>query len=117
MSTEIGSRIRRIRVNQDLSQQDIAEQLGITPGAYAKIERGETDPQASRLVELAKILKVDVSAFLKDKPDPAVAPGASRAEMDLLYKHLDGLGQQLGAVMAELKDIKKAVSITSSKKK
>ena len=41
-------------------------ELCITPGAYAKIERGETDPSATRLLQIADILKVDVSIFFHD---------------------------------------------------
>jgi len=41
-------------------------ELGITAGAYAKIERGETDPSATRLLQIADILGVDVNVFFHD---------------------------------------------------
>ena len=49
------------------SQANIAEDLGITPGAYAKIERGEIDPNTARLYEIAKSLDVAVTEFFDDK--------------------------------------------------
>ncbi len=44
----------------------MAIDLGITAGAYAKIERGETDPSATRLLKIAEILEVDITVFFKD---------------------------------------------------
>ena len=44
----------------------MAAELEITAGAYAKIERGETDPSATRLAQIAKILKVEVGYFFQD---------------------------------------------------
>lgn len=44
----------------------MAAELEITAGAYAKIERGETDPSATRLIQIAEVLGVDVAYFFKD---------------------------------------------------
>lgn len=71
MSTpkEIGERIRAARVKNKLTQEDVAIKLKVTPSAYTKIERGETDPSATRLFELANIFKVDIVTLLKDEED------------------------------------------------
>jgi transcriptional regulator with XRE-family HTH domain len=45
----------------------MADELGIEPGTYAKIERGETDVQVTRLFAIAKILKVNITEFFQDK--------------------------------------------------
>ena len=68
MKNKIGERIRRIRAGKGYSQANIAEDLGITSGAYAKIERGETDASISRLMQIAKSLEVNVAEFLEDGP-------------------------------------------------
>jgi transcriptional regulator with XRE-family HTH domain len=65
----VGNRIRKIRENQDFSQSNMAEELGIEPGTYAKIERGETDVQITRLFAIAKILKVSITDFFYDRKD------------------------------------------------
>jgi transcriptional regulator with XRE-family HTH domain len=67
LTQEIGQRIRKLRVKKKLTQEDIANKLEITPGAYAKIERGETDPSITRLYQIAAILKTDVLALLFDE--------------------------------------------------
>lgn len=66
MKKIIGNRIRKLRESKDLTQENMAAELDITAGAYAKIERGETDPSITRLIQIADILKVDVTYFVKD---------------------------------------------------
>jgi transcriptional regulator with XRE-family HTH domain len=67
----VGNRIRKIRLSQSFTQENVAAELGIEPGTYAKIERGETDVQVTRLYEIAKILKVNVMEFLQDRKEPS----------------------------------------------
>lgn len=71
MKKVVGNRIRKIREHQDYSQSNMADELGIEPGTYAKIERGETDVQVTRLYAIAKILKVNVIDFFQDKKEPS----------------------------------------------
>ncbi len=66
MKKAIGYRIRKLRESKDYSQDNMGVELGITAGAYAKIERGETDPSATRLLQIADILGVDVNVFFHD---------------------------------------------------
>jgi transcriptional regulator with XRE-family HTH domain len=73
IAKEVGHRIRKIRESKDLNQQNMADKLAITAGAYAKIERGETDPSITRLFEIATILKTDVMNFIKDANTSPVA--------------------------------------------
>ena len=62
----VGDRIRRIRAGKGLTLANVAHELSITPGAYAKIERGETDAPTSRLMQIANILEVHVGVFFDD---------------------------------------------------
>lgn len=111
MSTEIGNRIKRMRLLKDLKQDDMAKQLAITPGAYAKIERGETDPSASRLLQIAKILKIDVSALLKDQPEKTHgttgAGAVSRTEWELLSKHVVLLNKEIDELKSQISSLQK----------
>jgi transcriptional regulator with XRE-family HTH domain len=66
VKNSVGDRIRKIRAAKGLSQANVAEDLGITAGAFAKIERGETDAPLSRLQQIAKSLEVNVSDFFEE---------------------------------------------------
>lgn len=97
MKKEIGKRIRSIREEKKFNQAGMADQLGITPGAYAKIERGETDPSITRLYEIAKILKVDIQHLLEGpKPEAPVKqnPGIQK-QIDTLFTELHLLKKEI----------------------
>lgn len=99
MVKSIGNRIRGKRSALGLTQQDIAVRLNITPGAYAKIERGETDPSISRIYEIADILGADPLQLITETStaipasDPAVLSIVSelRNEMHELKSELASL--------------------------
>jgi transcriptional regulator with XRE-family HTH domain len=86
MNTTVGSKIRRLREDNNWSQHIIAEQLNISIPAYSKIETGVTDVNLSRLEQIAQLFNTDLSNLFGD--DKAVAPVISteyvRLEKDLL---------------------------------
>jgi len=55
----IGTKIRKVRELKGFTQEYVAQKLSISQKAYSKVERGETKPDAERVVEIAKILGVD----------------------------------------------------------
>ena len=99
----IGIRIRKLRVSKDLTQDNMAMDLGITAGAYAKIERGETDPSASRLLKIAEILEVEIAVFFTDNApapqlqQPAQPPYgyASKNELEQLTQLVKQLSKEM----------------------
>lgn len=58
---EVHEKIRVLRSLKNLSQEEMANKLGISTHAYAKIERGETDVNLSRLQEIAQVLTMDLA--------------------------------------------------------
>ncbi|MBZ6074904.1 helix-turn-helix domain-containing protein [Microvirga puerhi] len=64
----IGERIRLQRLARDMSQQALAEALGITFQQIQKYERGTNRVSASRLQEIARVLQVPVMFFFDEKP-------------------------------------------------
>jgi len=96
----IGKTIRKIRENKDLSQANLAEELGMNTSSYSKIERGETDASTSKLLKIAEILEVDVAVFFKDihpKTDKFIEPNspkygfATKGDIDELLKMIHQL--------------------------
>lgn len=60
-----GEKIRGIRLLKKLSQENMANMLGISRMAYGDIERGKTDISDSRLSQIAKVLEVEAADILK----------------------------------------------------
>ena len=65
---EIGSRIRRARANRRVTQEVLAERLGISSQQLQKYESGGNRISASRLVQLAKCLEVSTADLLCEPP-------------------------------------------------
>ncbi|MEZ2408571.1 short-chain fatty acyl-CoA regulator family protein [Bosea sp. RCC_152_1] len=58
-----GPAVRRLREEAGWAQGDLAKKLGISAGYLNQIEHGQRPLSAAVLVELARVFKVDVSAF------------------------------------------------------
>jgi transcriptional regulator with XRE-family HTH domain len=64
MKTLVGNKIKKLRELKNYSQEYMAQELGMTPAGYSKIERDETEITLTRLNEIAKILGVDSQNIL-----------------------------------------------------
>ena len=64
MKYEIGSRIRKFRKETGLTQEQLAEMIGISKSRISNWEQGINRPDADILAELCKALKVSPSVLL-----------------------------------------------------
>ena len=60
---EIGSRVRMRRVSIGMSQEKLGDMLGLTFQQVQKYEKGMNRISVARLVEIARILNVDIDFF------------------------------------------------------
>jgi transcriptional regulator with XRE-family HTH domain len=67
----IGSRIRTRRRLLGLTQEDLANQVGVTAQQVHKYENGSNRVAASKLFEIATALSLPISAFFEGLPEPA----------------------------------------------
>ena len=105
---DIGYRIRKLRESKDFSQENMAAELNISGSAYAKIERGETDPSAGRLMQIAKVLEVEVSDFFKEGnvEEPRQHYGfATKGDIEELNNLLSDLKRQNEILKSDLDQI------------
>lgn len=71
----IGSTLKDRRINLNVKQEDIAEQMGVTVQTVSKWERDLTEPKASQVCQLSKILKISEKEICRgtaitNKSDP-----------------------------------------------
>ena len=57
-------RVKIIRLQKNLDQKEVADQLGMTQASYSKYENGKTQLTVSIAKSLAKIFDVPLSAIL-----------------------------------------------------
>ena len=74
----VGARIRERRIMLGLTQQQLADLIGVTYQQAHKYERGINRVSAGRLFEIARVLSVPVSYFFEGLDD-AVRPAGERA--------------------------------------
>lgn len=67
---EIGGRIKELRKKQKLTQEDLADMLGVTPQAVSQWERNATVPNTDKLSRLAAALNTNVGALTDDGGAP-----------------------------------------------
>lgn len=63
----IGENIKKLRDGSNLTQEKLAEKLGVTFQAISSWERDEYCPETKNLLALAEVFDVSVAAILEDK--------------------------------------------------
>ena len=70
-AARLGENLRRLRVNRDLTQAEVARRAGIARAHYAAMEAGSSsngapaNPRLSTVLNLAYVLQAPVEALLK----------------------------------------------------
>ena len=62
----LGERIRENRIRCQMTQEFVAEQLGVSRQAVSKWENGTSDPSTSNLLALAKLFEISVEELLRN---------------------------------------------------
>ncbi|MEO8172787.1 MAG: helix-turn-helix transcriptional regulator [Sediminibacterium sp.] len=110
ISIAVGQRIRKLREEGGYTQNNIAEALDMSAGAYAKIERGETDPSITRLYELAELMDTEVIKFLTDAPLQF-----TKKESVEIRKAVIDLDEQVTDMIAEMKSMREKMATVKKK--
>ncbi|MBR1680358.1 helix-turn-helix transcriptional regulator [bacterium] len=63
----LGKKIRIERVKNDLSQEKLAEKVGVSTRTISLIESGLQHPKFFLVVRIAEVLDFDINVLLEDK--------------------------------------------------
>ena len=91
IDVHVGARIRLRRTLLGISQERLAEMIGLTFQQVQKYERGANRVSSSRLLDLAQGLDVTVSYFFED-----MSTGVSGQTPSALLKANSGEGRRCG---------------------
>ncbi len=64
IAAKFGKRVRKIRLNKELSQGRLAKRMGVNPAYISQIERGVQNVSLRGMEKLAKALDVPVKELL-----------------------------------------------------
>ena len=103
----IGDNIRRIRKEQGLTQQQLAEKAGVSVHYVSAIERGGQTPSLTTLGRLSRALGIGIALLLEEPADMtlfeqrlselnnALRVGADHGEVEFLFEVLKSSQQHL----------------------
>jgi transcriptional regulator with XRE-family HTH domain len=71
----VGQNIRRIRVAQDISQEQLAFDAGVDRSYLGGIERGDENPSVDTMEKIARVLTCELRSFFDPVDDTAGQAG------------------------------------------
>jgi ribosome-binding protein aMBF1 (putative translation factor) len=80
LARSVAVAIVRYRAEQDLSQRELAQRLGMKQPQVARLERGEVNPSIETLMRLAGELRIEFTIDIK----PVAAKAERRMAADVL---------------------------------
>jgi transcriptional regulator with XRE-family HTH domain len=90
----VGERLQKLRIQKGMTQEQLAEAIGVQPETVSRYERGAIPLSLSQLFQISEALGVGVDLLLGL---PAKKGQESRREAELFerFSLLDKLGQDL----------------------
>lgn len=104
----LGPRLKRIRRELGLTQQAMAEELGISPSYIALIERNQRPLTADLLLRLARAYKLDMADLAADERDD-YARRLSDALRDPIFSDIDLPALEVADVAASFPGVTEAM--------
>ena len=77
---EIGSKLKRLRIKNNLTQEELADRSELSKGFISQVERDLASPSISTLSDLLQCLGTDLKDFFNDA-----------ADTDVVFSQSDGL--------------------------
>lgn len=131
----LGQKIQEIRRARGYSQDAVAENIGISSTAYARIERNESDVSIKRLQSIAKTLEVDIWAFFLPQTSVMIVgdigsdanghnngvqhfyPNDFKTEREAYQRHIQNLEKSFSMLEKQLNEKQKIIDSFLSMKK
>ena len=84
---DIGSKIKRLRLQLNLSQAELADRCELTKGYISQLENDVTSPSIATLMDILDALGTDLADFFKKEDDERIVFSAE----DFIEKREDGM--------------------------
>ena len=69
---EIGVKIKQLRLQRGLTQEELAARTELTKGFISQLERDLTSPSIATLMDILAALGTDVAGFFRESQDEQV---------------------------------------------
>lgn len=94
----VGSRIRELREDKELSRAELADKIGVTIGAVSNYENEVSSPKEPILFKIMEVLECDANYLFQDSINiPTMKDSFSVLEHNLIkkYRELDAHGKNM----------------------
>ena len=88
-------RIRDLREDNDMTQDDLASQLGISKRTLLRYESGVSEPTISVLISLSLLFNVSVDYIIGTKDTTEIDEISIKKELDSVIKSLEKIKKEL----------------------
>ncbi|MBS5852930.1 MAG: helix-turn-helix domain-containing protein [Bacilli bacterium] len=88
-------RIRDLREDNDMTQDDLASQLGISKRTLLRYESGVSEPTISVLISLSLLFNVSVDYIIGTKDTTEIDEISIKNELDSVIKSLEKIKKEL----------------------
>ena len=96
---EFYEELKAARIKAGLTQQQIADEIGITKSTYCGYETAKRNPDPQRIKQLAKVLHISADTLLDTGIEKEKAPASTEAETrEISLEETDKLLVALGLI-------------------
>lgn len=102
----LGEKIKQLRLENNLTQKELADKVFVTAQAVSRWEKNEVEPSLATLTELAKIFDVQINEFFDENKTPDKQQ--PQQEKEIVYvqpKPVLAVCEQCNTPIYEVKDI------------
>lgn len=102
MKKLFGKKLRELRRQKNITQEQMAEKIDIKPENYSRIENGLSFPKPENIVKISKALEVEIAELFQfsniDNYEQALEKIISKLKTDeqataMTYKYLKSMGK------------------------
>ena len=109
---EIGKKIRDLRIQKNLTQEELADRCELSKGFISQLERDLTSPSIATLIDILQCLGTDLKHFFNDSDDDQI----SFKETDYFEKIDEELGNKIEWIIPNAqKNMMEPIRITLEK--
>ena len=103
----IGNKIRLLREEKGLSQENLAAALDITQSNYARLEKDDNRISVTRLIIIAKTLETTVTELVGEKANNVVNQNHNHEAITYLNANFQADKDHINTIKEEIEYLKK----------
>lgn len=103
---KIGGKIKILREQRGFSQENLAQELGITQPSYARLEKNDERINVVRLQQIAAILKTTISDLVDEKTQKVInqqnSEGSAAYNVDTINTIINADKEHIATLRGEI---------------